>query len=150
METWFCRVTTAGTPTISYNFANVGLNYIAIKGAVFRGGTSAAAVNVHAAANQAAPGTSANAITSGSVTSTVGGCLVWAVTNVPEASASLATNTASGTGYTDIGKSSGTHGAIFHDEYLLQASAGAVTGTFTDATNGATYSYLTGIVVVSP
>ncbi len=83
----------------------------------------------HGGQLQTAPGTSSNGVTSGSVTTTVNGDLIWGATcnssdgTVP----SVGSGFAAGTGDSD--------GAIIVTENRTQTTAGAVAATFTAASN---------------
>ena len=90
------------------------------------GAATASPLDQHAGAVQSSPGTGANAVTTGSVTTTTNGQYIFA------AMVSTGTSTPSaGTGYTGVG---GTGSGI--SEYQVQGSAGSIAGTFTQATEG--------------
>jgi hypothetical protein len=107
----------------------------------FAGATSG--LDVHSINSQLNPATTANAVTSGSVTASTAGSLVFA------AEGNQAASTASvGTGFT-LGQTSQPAGGDFAtSEYILSRAAGAVAGTFT--ASAAADNYQTIVMVFSP
>ena len=94
----------------------------------------------HGGQIQAAPGTGANAVSSGSFTTATGGDLVWSGTGSTD-TADQAMGSV-GTGFTTTGTSSGGSGGFdpqIFSEWLVQSSAGSIVGTWTASAGSAHY-----------
>jgi hypothetical protein len=100
-----------------------------------------AGLDVHAINLQANPATTANTVTSGSVTASSSGSLVFGAT------ANQGTSATTGTGFTagQVGEPAGDDFA--YTEYILSRAAGAVAATFTATTSD---DFLTAIMVFGP
>jgi hypothetical protein len=90
------------------------------------------------------PGTAANAVTSGSVTTTAAGDYIFAGTT--DTAAVHASEFAAGTGYTIREQTGSATAASLATEDQIQAAAAAIAGTFTAAADGATDTYITFIM----
>lgn len=139
-DAWYCIVATAGTPTITYDPDTTLRPWLAMKGSHFTGSSSSSTRRASAGhKDAAAPGTGADAISSGSVAASSGD-LLWAGSGSAAATAAV-----SGTGFT-TGTRNATTGLI--DEWKTASGAGA--GTFTDSTNGGTSLYATIAIAITP
>jgi hypothetical protein len=128
---------TAGGATTLLNCQALGQEY-----------SSVGPVNGSLANSQFTPGTTANVITTGNLTTTVNGCTIWGVSI--NGSTSPNNTTAVGAGFTQRTKDP-TDGDIgFISEDRVQSTAGAIAATFTDATSGGTNRYATCVVALAP
>lgn len=135
---WYCKVTVAGTPTITYTPGGGTRAWLAFKGSVFSGGSSSASVRATNGQLQTSPGTATDAISSGSVAAQSGD-LLWGGTFT---SGTSSTTDVAGTGFTGSTRDA-TSGMI--DEW--KTATGAQAATFTDATAGAQPFETVGIAI---
>jgi hypothetical protein len=140
----YAAVTGTGTATITVTLsgAATGTVYIACNEVSGLNGT----VDKHTLQAQSAPGTGTNAITSGSVTTTVNGDYLWGWTTDTNANCSALNAGTSGSGYT---LRTSTNTANRNTEDQVQASAGAIAATFT-CTGGGGDTFETGILAMEP
>lgn len=141
VTTWRCKVTVAGTPTITYDPGASSQNWLLIAGDHFTGSDAASTVRDHKAATQVTPGTGADAVTTASLAAQ-NGDLEWAFASDNNISAGGAL--AVGTGYT----AGVNFNSVVRTEYKTATGAGIA--SFTDATNGGTHNYSTGGIAVTP
>jgi hypothetical protein len=87
--------------------------------------------------SQGSPGTGTDAITSGNMTTVTNGCMVYSFF-FREAYGMAAGNTTAGTGFTADAENNDAGTFVQRQEYRLQASAGVIAGTWTQAVNGIT------------
>lgn len=140
-DAWWCIVTTAGTPTITYDPDATTQPWLAIKGEHFTGSDAASTLRDSKGALQTNPGTGANAIATASVAAQSGD-LLWGASGNPGPGF---TTEAGGTGF--------TASAIDTTSSLItewKTASGASTVTFTDATNGAGTSFMTFGLAITP
>lgn len=138
---WWCIVTVAGTPTITYDPDTTNKAFLGIKGSHFTGSDASSTRRDSKGAVQTNPGTGANAITTASLAS-LPGDLVWAFDGD---FSSLGLTAVAGTGFTGSTIDSATS---MIDEWKTAAGAGAA--TFTDATGGGGNIYQTIAIAISP
>lgn len=137
---WECRVTVAGTPTITYDPDTALQPWIALIGDHFTGSDAASAFRDAQAQANVTPGTGADALASPSIAAQSGDLLWGANMNTR--------NSAHGTQTAGTGFSLGGQATAFITDY--RTASGAAAATFTDATNGGTDVYLTGGLAVTP
>lgn len=129
-QTFFARVTTAGTPTITVTISE-SESFRRVIVAAYSGLADASVADGTVGNGQASPGTGANAVTSTAITTTVNGDLLVAFhQNTGEAAPGTGTISA-GTNFTRRD----TANAILAVEDLIQAAAGSIAGTFTISNN---------------
>jgi hypothetical protein len=136
----FVSPSVSGSPTTVSISATAGgtLTYKDCIFDEFSGGSGSSAVNGNAAQKQVNPGTGTDAISSGSLTTTTDGDLIYAVSY----STNSVTNPTAGTGYTRWATGSGGGSASYIvSESQTQSVAGAISGTFTGG--GATNTAIT-------
>ena len=145
-------VVTAGKPTIvvSFSGATSSVWYPALFAEHFSGSTSSSVISGTPAGqiqSTPGPGTGTNAITSGNTTPGVNGCLIYSVCNVDNGPGNTFV---AGTGFTVT--FNGTANFGIQSENLTQATAAAIAGTWTDATNGGgvTQGYITFVAAITP
>jgi len=104
------------------------------------------AVDGHASNVQGGPGTTADAITSGSITTADNGDFIFgAVLDITGGSGV----TTAGTGFTLLINNDASNATNFTStEWKVQSSAGPVAGTFTDTAHGAGEHYITGVIAL--
>lgn len=137
---WWCIVTVAGTPTITYTpNPSSSVPWIGFKGSHFTGGTSST-YRDSKGGFQATPGTGANAITTASV-GAQNNDLLWAATFND---ATTSSSEVAGTGFT--GSTVDTTSGML-DEWL--SATGAHIGSFTDATSGGTGTFATIAIAIT-
>lgn len=143
-DSWWCIVTVAGTPTITYTpDPAVGVYaWKSIKGSHFTGSDASSTRRDSKGALQASPGLGANAITTASIGAQAGD-LLWGASGRPGTGSSG--TEAAGTGFTGsvIDATSS-----FIDEWKTATGAGAA--TFTDATAGSSSTYMTMGIAITP
>ncbi len=134
IDIYYCIVTTGGTPTITVSFSSINAFNLSVVCDHFTGSyASSANDTTGASAAQSAPGTGANAVSSGNITTATNGDLIYAVcveTSTGNDPGSL------GTGYS-LGQTSG--GVVIESAYKTQSSAGSVAGTWTTAAGSANF-----------
>ena len=141
MDAWWCIVTVAGTPTITYKPDTAHKNWIGIKGSHFTGSDAASSRRDSKGALQTNPGTGADLITTGSIAA-VAGDLLWGASGNP--GPSFLTEVA-GTGFTTSTRDATT---TLLDEWLTASGAAPV--TFRDPTNGGGSVFMTFGIAISP
>lgn len=134
-DAWWCRVTVAGTPTITYT-PNVSVNFIAVMVDHFYVGDQPLFPYGYAATGNLLtnPGTAVNAITVPVSASSMPDCLMWVCCG-----ASTGTTAVAGSGFTTGNATNAT--TAMGTEYQVQRMASPLTGTWTDATNGGAAKY---------
>jgi hypothetical protein len=129
----FVNPNVTGSPTTVSITANTGGASPTSKDCVldeFSGGTASSAVDGTAAQKQVNPGTTADAVSSGNLTTAGNGDLIYAVSY----SINTATLPTAGTGYTRwTATAAGASTFYMASESQVQSAAGAIAGTFTDA-----------------
>lgn len=145
-EMYFCKVTNAGSPTITVKYEPTpdtsNADDMEMVASHFTGSDSSSAVEGTPVINsQNSPGTGTDACTSTNATSTSNGCLVYGYWYGFGATG----NVSVGTGFT-IGSQTFTDGLT--DEYKTQSTAGAVAATYTVAGGAGTTH--TGVFLVKP
>ena len=120
----YCPNVTAGATTFTATLSSAATLAMAF-GAEFSGVLTTSPLDVHAAQTQTTPGTGANAITSGSVTTTHANELIVGGTVNRSGAAGAGTITI-GTGFT-LGQSVAN---TLTSEYQVQAAAGSIAATF--------------------
>lgn len=88
---------------------------------------------------QATPGNTTDAISSGPITTTTNGELIWGVC----VNTDTATSPAVGTGFT---QGTASVSGVYKTEHLIQTTAGSISATYTDATDGSTSHFITGVM----
>lgn len=141
MDAWWCIVTAAGTPTITYKPDTAQRAWLGIKGSHFTGTDAASTMRDSKGALQTNPGTGANAITTASIAASSGD-LLWGGSGNP--GPALLTEV-SGTGFTTSTRDATTS---LLDEWLPASGAAAV--TFTDSTNGGGSVFETFGIAITP
>ena len=125
--------TAGGADTVTVTFAGA-VTYASLQCAEYSGVATSAALDQATSNSQTDPGTAANAITSGNVTTTTNGQLILGWTSALVVGAGTVS---AGTSYT--GRINVFGDTLFEDR--VQASAGSIAATFT--TNHATSDYIT-------
>lgn len=138
---WWCIATVGGTPTITYKPDAATGKWLAIKGSHFTGSDAASTRRDSKGALQPTPGNTADFITTTSIAA-VAGDLLWGGSGNP--GTNLFTQVG-GTGFTATAID-GTSSLL--DEWKTATGAGAVTST--DTANGATATYMTAGIAISP
>lgn len=133
LATYYFLNTTGGACTVTVTFAGA-ITYASLQVAEYSGIATSAALDQFASNSQTAPGTGANAITSGSVTPTTNGQLILGWTTALTVGAGTVS---AGTGFT--GRVNVFGDTLFEDQ--VQGTAGAIAATFT-GTNAAS-DYIT-------
>jgi hypothetical protein len=149
IDGWCCIVTSAGTPTITFdpNGANVTA-FIGFMGDHFTGSDAASVVEGSAGQFQNNPGTGSNpdVITSGNTAATTtDGDLVWGGS---QNTSTGTTTEAIGTGFA-AGHALDTTSDLITD-FKTQATHGVTAATFIDATNGGSANFVTCCIAVKP
>lgn len=142
IDLWWCIVTVAGTPTVTYTPGAITSGWLSIRGRHWTGSDATSTLRSSAGVLATNPGVSANAITTGSIAAQSGD-LVWA------GGGNVGTNTVTevaGTGFTAPSAGNATTG--LYDEW--NTATGAEAATFTDATNGALVTFVFIGVAISP
>lgn len=140
MDAWYCIVTNAGTPTITYKPDTTSKAWLGLKGSHFTGSDAASIRRDSKGATQTNPGTGANLITTASIAAQAGD-LLWGVSF----NAATFLTEVSGTGFTTSTRDATT---AMLDEWL--SASGAAAATFTDGTNGGASVYMTiGIAITT-
>lgn len=103
----------------------------------YSGIASSAALNGHAMQDQLDPGIGANAVTSGNITTTAGGDLIYGGTVSITSSTLTAGTSFAQRQFVD---------SSFETEDRTQASAGSVAATFTTNGSGSVYNFITGVM----
>lgn len=125
--------TTAGADTVTVTFAGA-VTYASLQCAEYSGVATSSALDQATSNSQTDPGTGANAITSGNVTTTTAGQLILGWTSALVVGAGTVS---AGTGYT--GRINVFGDTLFEDQ--VQGSAGSIAATFT--TNLSTADHIT-------
>lgn len=149
LESFNCLVTTGGTPTITVKFNPVpgtsATPQVDVTAESFTGSDATSTIRgTPAGQTQSAPGTGANAVTSGTTGTLTAGDLLWSATIISSLGTLVPTT---GTGFT-AGLSSG--GGVKIKTEWLQYASGSSAGNWTDATNGGTARYITCAFAVTP
>ncbi len=138
---YFPNVTnSASSFTCSFNSA-LGFRGLILN--EYSGISTVTPLDVSAFSSNASPGTAASAIRSGATTTIFNGDLIFGGVTEIGGTAGLGP-VSSGAGYTIRGKS--TSIAAVASEDVVQPSAGATTVTWTDSVNGASGTYLVGLM----
>jgi hypothetical protein len=140
-DAWWCIVTSAGTPTVTYTPGGGSKQWMGLKGSHFTGSDPSSTRRDSKGALQTNPGTGANAITTASVGASSGD-LLWAGSGRP---GNPGTTEAAGSGFTGSTIDATTS---MIDEWKTAAGAGAA--TFTDATGGGANVYMTYAIAITP
>lgn len=143
-----CIVTNAGTPTLTLKFNPTpgttsagGIEWLID---IYTGSTPTAAIDGTGANNeQTAPGTSTDAITSGSFTTSNDGCLVYSATVSESSGGGTQTH---GTGYALA--QSDANVLVFNSEHKTQTTHGSIAATWT--TNAGSDNFVTVAIAVAP
>lgn len=125
--------TTAGADTVTVTFLGA-ITYASLQCSEYSGVATSSPLDKFASNSQTDPGTAANAITSGNVTTTTNGQLIVGWTSALVVGAGTVS---AGTGYT--GRTN-VFGDTLHED-RVQASSGSIAATFT--TNNAASDYIT-------
>lgn len=148
---WKCIVTVAGTPTIRIRFnptpgtSNVGNVTLSLE--PFSGSDANSVTDGTPTGQlQNAPGTGTDVITSGALTTTVPGAIVFGCVIDTQTGTDTC---AHGTGFTD-GQATNASGVVIRSEWLEKVAAGSQAATFTSAGGGGTDNFLTLVVAVTP
>lgn len=136
MRVYYAYYASAGTPTITATFTGGAapgqVQRATMLTQVVQGFATGPKFDAAHGAVQASPGTGANAISSGNATTTVNGDYIFAATGTNNTPGAVT----AGTGYT-IQNAPGLGALGVYAEDQTQAAAGAIAGTFTQATNPA-------------
>src|SRR5215472_2506071 len=117
------------------SFAQIGCDSIPSGGVVDGSGAGQLQTN---------PGTSASALSSGNMTPSFSGDVVWGVSTI----ASGALSITAGTGFTRLSQDAAATAWGMTTEWRVSPGTASIPATFTDATNGGTVSYATlGVLV---
>lgn len=134
LATYYFLNTTGGACTVTVTFAGA-ITYASLQVAEYSGIATSAALDKFASNSQTAPGTGANAITSGSVTPTTNGQLILGWTTALTVGAGTVS---AGTGFT--GRVNVFGDTLFEDQ--VQGAAGAIAATFTGTNAASNYTTL--------
>lgn len=141
-DAWWCVVTQAGTPTITYTIGG-SFPFVAFKGSHFTGSDAASTRRASKGQYQSFPGTAADAILADAGTiASQNNDLLWVGSGDPT---NGFTTMVAGTGFTASVIDATTQ---MIDEWLT--AAGAHLGSYTDATNGGGAEYMTIALAFSP
>lgn len=135
---FYCVGVAGGSPAVSANLSGAAFGQIIVH--QIRG---AASFDKSAIQEQIFPGTAADAVSSGNVTTISDGQYIFGASAKTSASGNVLS---AGTGFTQ-GVQQNNSGAASLSEYQIQGSAGAIAATFTTSSDG---PYLTGIMTFSP
>lgn len=141
---WWCIVTVAGTPTITYN-CSPSKGFLSIIGDHFSGSNSQSTPVVASGNAQVNPGNGNDVILAASRRTAVDGCLLWATSG--DGGTPTAT-IAPGGGWSQASAPNATIGDF--TEFQIQTMRGPWQVVATDATNGSTHTYLTIAAAISP
>lgn len=126
LVTFYCANVTNAPTIITANFANTPVD-IGIFVEEYSGVATSSPLDGHAIQAVNGPGLGTDAVSSGSITTTLGGDLIYGVGADLNGSATLV----QGTGFTSRTLNDSTTSAFITTEDLIQVSAGAIAATFT-------------------
>jgi hypothetical protein len=135
LVTFYGTNVAGGPTTFTATFASA-VQYPSVTVDTFTGVATSAALDGHTAQTQTSPGTGSNAITSGTFTEASSGDLTFSAVMDTRSSGVSGTP---GTGFTAAQAPTGYQAT----EYKLSSSSGSNAGTWTNGTDGGTYTFIT-------
>lgn len=140
IRTFYVKNVSAGAKVVTVTATDGSLTGARVMIHEYSGCDTSSPLDQHTTANQNNPGTGADAVTTGSVTTTTNGQAIFAATLDVFQSG---TAPSAGTGYT--GRLSFTTNVLGASESQIQAAAGAIAGTFTAAVSDTNSNYQSAI-----
>lgn len=127
LRTYYAQNITGGALTLTVTLSSSSVSYAWINVDEVSGADTTAPLDQHVIQNQDSPGTGADAVTSGAVTTTANGEYVYGATLMASANPTIT----AGTGFTQTYTTSPSFNADGTAERLIQTSAGSIAATFT-------------------